>query len=560
MISIVYELCLILSCLIIIYMATRNYDKIDIYYCTMMVMIPVIILGYWLQTRATTVEGSMVANCFLYLDGTVLLMVTFFSMLRSFGIAIKNWMKIMGYGVAFGHCLLVWQCFGTNLYYSTVELVQVGSATATIKTSGPLRTIHNVFIAVMILLLIITTIAGMFRKGNYSRKTLYNYAIICLIGLVLYVIEEAVSANFTSLPFLYIIVEILIVIDYDHIHMHDISGLISDQQKTYSAKGYVAIDFRKRFLSCNDRAKDFFDFLKEQREDENLPVAETLFDEMIEEYELNGTKSKKFKVNDITCVCEINEFSVRKDGLKQGYLFEIRDATEEQKVLDVMEAYTTTLNAEVKEKTESISEIQQKIVIGMANIIENRDNNTGGHVKRTSDVVTILIDEILKQGKFNLDYEFTSDIVRAAPMHDLGKVSIDSTILCKPGRLDENEYAIMKSHSEKSCEMVNILLKGVEEEHFVNVAYNVARYHHERWDGKGYPEGLVGSMIPIEARIMAIADVYDALVSKRCYKEPMSFEKAKEIMCEGMGTQFDPNLKEIFLLSLSRLETYYKNS
>ena len=102
------------------------------------------------------------------------------------------------------------------------------------------------------------------------------------------------------------------------------------------------------------------------------------------------------------------------------------------------------------------------------------------------------------------------------------------------------------------------MLDGVAEERFVKVAFNVARYHHERWDGRGHPEGLVGTMTPLEARIMAVADVYDALVSKRVYKEAMSFEKARAIMVEGMGTQFDPNMKSVFLGCLGQLEEYYR--
>ena len=116
----------------------------------------------------------------------------------------------------------------------------------------------------------------------------------------------------------------------------------------------------------------------------------------------------------------------------------------------------------------------------------------------------------------------------------------------------------MKSHAAQSGEMVRILLEGVEEKHFVDTAYNIARYHHERWDGKGYPEGLAGNMIPVEARIMAVADVYDALVSRRCYKEPMSYSQAKAIMCQGMGTQFDPHMAMIFLNCLDKLEEYYQ--
>ena len=260
----------------------------------------------------------------------------------------------------------------------------------------------------------------------------------------------------------------------------------------------------------------------------------------------------------MTYACDISYFSLRKDGRTQGYLLDFRDATEEQRNYDIISSYNMTLNAEVREKTESIREMQNKIVLGMANIIENRDNNTGGHVKRTSDIIRIIVDEIIRQGNIPMTEQLAQDIVRAAPTHDLGKLTIDSNILLKPGRFTDEEYEIMKTHSTKSGEMVKILLDGVEEERFVEIAFNVARYHHERWDGRGYPEGLVGTMIPLEARIMAVADVYDALVSKRVYKEAMGFEKSAQIMLEGMGTQFDPNMKEVFIGCREKLEEYYK--
>ena len=180
-----------------------------------------------------------------------------------------------------------------------------------------------------------------------------------------------------------------------------------------------------------------------------------------------------------------------------------------------------------------------------------------------------LVDEIIKRNwssganpKFSsITERVGEDIVRAAPMHDLGKIFIDKNILCKPGKLTEDEYRIMKSHSEHSGEIVNLILRDVEEESFVDIAFNIARYHHERWDGLGYPEGAaggkVGEGIPLEARIMAVADVYDALVSKRCYKEPMGFDMACKIMLDGMGKQFDPDMEEIFLACRADLERYY---
>ena len=225
--------------------------------------------------------------------------------------------------------------------------------------------------------------------------------------------------------------------------------------------------------------------------------------------------------------------------------------------MQLLQIHKNDLENQVQEKTEHILNIQEKLVLGMASMVENRDGNTGGHIRRTSEVVNILLNTIVQNNMLKLKKEFVEDMIRAAPMHDLGKIAIDDKILRKPGRLTEEEYAIMKTHATKSSELVQELLKDIEKEQFVTLANNVARHHHERWDGNGYPDKLKGEEIPLEARIMAVADVYDALVSKRCYKEAMSFEDAAKIMIESMGSHFDPALKEVFLKSQKRLENYY---
>jgi putative two-component system response regulator len=131
--------------------------------------------------------------------------------------------------------------------------------------------------------------------------------------------------------------------------------------------------------------------------------------------------------------------------------------------------------------------------------------------------VRILVNEIKQGNEFHLNKQFCRDLIKAAPMHDLGKITINDAILRKPGRFTPEEYEIMKSHSGEGAKIVHEILKGTDDDEFRKIAENVAHYHHERWDGKGYPEGLKGDEIPLEARIMAIADVYDALVSKRAY-------------------------------------------
>jgi putative two-component system response regulator len=145
-------------------------------------------------------------------------------------------------------------------------------------------------------------------------------------------------------------------------------------------------------------------------------------------------------------------------------------------------------------------------------------------------------------------------------MHDLGKIAVDDDILRKPGRFTPEEFEIMKTHAPEGARIVHEILKSTDDADFHRIAENVAHYHHERWDGSGYPDGLRGTQIPPEARIMAIADVYDALVSKRVYKESMPFDKADSIIMEGMGSQFDPALESVYVKARPALEEYYSTA
>ena len=144
-------------------------------------------------------------------------------------------------------------------------------------------------------------------------------------------------------------------------------------------------------------------------------------------------------------------------------------------------------------------------------------------------------------------------------MHDLGKIAVDDAVLKKQGKFTKKDYEKMKKHSEEGATIVARVLKDVDDSLFKDIAINVAHYHHERWDGTGYPKGLKGAEIPIEARIMALADVFDALVSKRCYKEALSFDEAFCIIKESLGSHFDPDLGEIFIECRPQLEILYMN-
>ena len=228
-----------------------------------------------------------------------------------------------------------------------------------------------------------------------------------------------------------------------------------------------------------------------------------------------------------------------------------------EKLVVMQKNYNDDLQKEVELKTERILALHNQLILGIAMMIEGRDNSTGGHIRRTSKAIEILIEEIRKDDDFALTDEFCNNLIKAAPMHDLGKITISDAILCKPGKFTPEEYEVMKTHAAQGAKILHNILAESEDVKFRELAENVAHYHHEHFDGTGYPCGLKGEEIPLEARIMAVVDVYDALVSKRTYKERYSFDKANEIIVSLMGSQFDPRLNKYYQKARAKLESYY---
>ena len=207
------------------------------------------------------------------------------------------------------------------------------------------------------------------------------------------------------------------------------------------------------------------------------------------------------------------------------------------------------IQAELVANQKKMTDMQSHMITGLASLIENRDMETGEHISRTSAYVKMLSEKARGDGVYAdmLDDRFISLIYTLAPMHDIGKVLIPDSILKKPGKLTPEEFEQMKKHAEFGGDVVREVLNGITDEEYVSFASDIATYHHERWDGAGYPKKLKGNEIPLSARIMAIADVFDALISERCYKKAMPAEQAFGIIKEECGTHFDPLLAEVFL-------------
>ncbi len=191
-------------------------------------------------------------------------------------------------------------------------------------------------------------------------------------------------------------------------------------------------------------------------------------------------------------------------------------------------------------------EIQEELILSLAKLAEYRSDETGYHLERVQHYTRILARDLSQKfPHLNISSQVAEEFTRVSPLHDIGKVAIPDSILHKPGKLTEEEFEVMKTHSTIGGELLKEIYTKTQSA-YLKTAYEVAMYHHERYDGTGYPEGLQGESIPIVARIIALADVYDAMTSERCYKQAFSHEKAKKIIAKEKGEQFDPRVVDSF--------------
>jgi len=242
------------------------------------------------------------------------------------------------------------------------------------------------------------------------------------------------------------------------------------------------------------------------------------------------------KFNEMICtVVIVNDITEKEDLIRQ-----LNESNAK------IERFNKELQSEVDRQTESIRNLQKAIVYSMSDLIEKKDGYTGVHTRRVSEYVSILLRELARRG-----YQFTEQeiqrIAESSLLHDMGKIAIPDSILLKNGRLNDDEFDMMKSHSTKGADSLEKSMQFAKDNDFLKNAFVMAKHHHEKWNGSGYPDGKKENEIPLLARVIAIADVYDALRSERSYKAPFSREKAKSIILEENGRQFDPELVDAFL-------------
>ncbi len=519
-------------------------------------------LGYLMLADAQTAQEAILANKLSYFGacfGPLFIMLLIFNLCH---IRLGSKLRKLFFTVSTVIYMSVLLTGKSSMFYEEIVFERKGSASWLTKTYGPMHTFFIATIAVYTFISFVVLIYSYIRKRDASRymiSLLFTLEVVAVAG---YAARRFFEWKFETVPLAYALILVIFLFIVYRINLYDIDDVAIDSLVEKGITGFVSIDLKNNYLGSNDAAKKYFPQLNMLTVDR--PVTQNAeFGEMalrwIDIFAKDQNKDKHHFDTEDGKIYLITVNFLFDGKRKRGYQLYISDDTREQKYVNLINSFNIKLSNQVKAKTKHIEAMHDKLIIGMAAMVESRDNSTGGHIKRTSEGVRILLDEIKKDPGFDLSEEFCKDLIKSAPMHDLGKIAVDDVILRKKGRFEPEEYEQMKKHAAEGARLIEQILEGTDNDSFQKVAVNVAHYHHERWDGSGYPEGLKGDQIPIEARIMAIADVYDALVSKRVYKEKFSFEKANEIIMEGMGTQFDKKLEQAYINSRPRLEEYYSS-
>lgn len=541
--------------------------QFQVHMTAIFIIIPTANLAYGLMYAAHMPETAMSMLKIIYISGCFLPWLLTMCELRLCRIEAGVFVRVATFLLSSVVFLSVQTVGYLPLYYRSLTMERAGSVWIMHKEYGPVHLLHYACMILYMATDLIAIIYAYRKKRQVSRQMLFLLFLPVLVSMLGYCANHSLmKLGYEAMPLTYVMAQLVYLQIMRRMAYYNVSEMVIESMVQSGETGFITVDSKGRYLGSNETAKQILPQLSLLTVDQPIRREESMRDtvaDWLDRFEKNPRDGRmlytKYEADDSEEE-RIYKVSVSYlyDGKKQcGYQIFMEDDTGNQQYIRLLDRYNADLQAEVAAKTGRIMAIHDRFILGMATMVESRDNSTGGHIRRTSKVVRILVETIQEDGTMKLTDEFCKNIIKAAPMHDLGKIAVDDAILRKPGRFTPEEFEKMKAHAAEGARIVHEILQDTEDEAFCVIAENVAHYHHERMDGSGYPEGLKGEEIPLEARIMAVADVYDALVSRRVYKERFSFEKADQIILEGMGTQFDARLQKYYEAARPRLEAYY---
>ncbi len=398
--------------------------------------------------------------------------------------------------------------------------------------------IYAAFAGLIILLAAVDAVMAFFRADSAKKKSSCAVLLLACLLSMGFVASRVLEFPGGSIMLIFMIACFLVLTA--RYKIFDLSTVAKDNILQAISEAIVVLNSDGEVIYCNKVAEESFSELSSAAKDDF--VAGIL-----------RSEGKSFSYGE-------KDYEWKSNGIYNGRLFEgvalcVSDVTNLKSDNRMLSTKVDEQMRKIREQSRKLAESQQLIIISMAELIDSR-GQSGEHFKRTSAIVALLARTLQARGYFSntLTESFIDRLTKAAPLYDIGKIVIPDTILQKPGRFTPDEFEIMKAHTTEGGRLIRSTLYRLEDKKFTDMAYDIATYHHEKYAGGGYPAGISGEAIPLSARIIAIADVFDELISERPYKTAMPLANAFKMIEAGKGTHFDPVVTDVFVSLRARIE------
>ena len=531
--------------------------------------------GYFILSCSRNLQEAVLANALAYVGGVFLPLLIVYILIDYSDSKVPTWFSVV---ILLINIFVFVSTVLTDrfpYFYAGLKF-DPSSPSPLIKEPGQIYYIRYIILAVEVGLAAFFTILTYLGKRSASFRLMVTYAGSLFGVMLVYLGSRFFGLKYEIIPFFYLICTLILDYVVARSTIYNVNLSVQEKINELSTFGYIVFDRKYNYVGSNSVSEKFFPEIANARIDSKIIAKDYALKDLLKwvakcasEVEDSDKKQNKYKksivINDrspserryLECEMSFIHFGFRNHVT--GYLVEITDDTEQHNMIESMSFRGESLKREVERQTKRAKSMQMSTILGMAAMIESRDNSTGGHINRTSACVALFVEHLRKLDDYNMSENYWDSVINAAPLHDLGKIAVDDAILRKPSGLTDEEYEKMKVHAAYGAKIMSKVLEDVDDKEFVSVATNVAHYHHEKYNGTGYPDRLRGENIPFEARIMALADVFDALASRRYYKEPMSYDEAFEIIRQELGHHFDPHLGRIFISLKPEIISLYES-
>lgn len=531
--------------------------KLNYYFIIIIVLMALSNVGYLSIAVSVSLEEAILANKLAYLGGCFIPALGFFMTFDVCNYKVPNIIRNSFYMFSIAVYLLVTSIGYSDIYYKEVFLEKYNNVTVLGHTYGIGHLFFNILMYGYLGLQIIVLIYTYVSKKNISRKIITAIFSTGIVTILLYIVARMINKSIEIVPLIYIFDGWIYLYIFRRGLVYSIEDNIASSLSDEYTYGYIMFDNKLNYLGCNELALKVFPDLSNCIIDKKIKDVEGLkgINDFLKNYHTNPTQKFEIMYNDLHFECTMKKVYYTKK--RYGYIIEIKDDTDlwdyiNGLAIDNFELSNLKLmlQKKVEEQTNELVKQEKRIedlfletIISLSDAVDAKDRYTSGHSKRVAEYGKRIAQ------KLNLSDKEQDRVYHAGLLHDVGKIRIPIDIINKPGKLTEEEYNIIKVHPITGYH----ILKDISEDNYIAIG---AKYHHERWDGTGYPNGLSKDKIPLIARILCVADSYDAMTSNRSYRQVMKQEEVRNEIIKGKGLQFDPEIADVMIKLIDEDKNY----